>query len=65
MWARNGFGIWLLVSATVFAADNTMMTLPPPQTTGGMPLLEALAEHVILHANLLHVPWNHLLFICD
>ena len=40
-------GIWFCIAlfamASVFAGEGDMLKLPPPQTTGGMPLMQALA----------------------
>jgi SagB-type dehydrogenase family enzyme len=37
-------GIALLAVATTYAKDSEIMKLPPPQTTGGKPLMQALQE---------------------
>ncbi|HQO78564.1 MAG TPA: hypothetical protein PLG17_08640, partial [Thermodesulfobacteriota bacterium] len=47
MLIRSGVAVWLviMVSLTPAAGEAPQtITLPPPQTEGGMPLLQALKE---------------------
>jgi SagB-type dehydrogenase family enzyme len=43
MRAWKEFSILLFMATSVFAGEADMVKLPPPQTTGGMPLMQALA----------------------
>ncbi len=42
-WLPTGFAVWFVIAA-LFAADGSGEDLPPPRTTGGKPLMRALAE---------------------
>jgi SagB-type dehydrogenase family enzyme len=43
MRAGIGFCVALFAMTSAFAGEDNMLKLPPPQTTGGMPLMQALA----------------------
>lgn len=42
-WLPTGFAVWFVIAA-LLAAEGCGEELPPPRTTGGKPLMQALAE---------------------